>query len=98
MDNRHIKEICDTLECVFYGTIKDVIICVPPRSLKTELVCIYRPTRCMGHYGRWKTMAVSVSDELITNSSKEARELYESDAYMAVFPTRSGIKKDMDQK
>jgi hypothetical protein len=37
-DNWHIDLICDKLEQVYRGKIKRLIINVPPRSLKTELV------------------------------------------------------------
>jgi len=37
-ENRHIKLMCDTLERVYRKEISRLIINVPPRSLKTEIV------------------------------------------------------------
>lgn len=38
VDNRHIDVICNALERVHRRELKRLIICVPPRSLKTEIV------------------------------------------------------------
>lgn len=38
VDNWHIDRICNGLERVHRREIKRLIICVPPRSLKTEIV------------------------------------------------------------
>ena len=46
-ENRHIKLICEKLEDVFYGRIKRLMINVPPRSLKTQIVSIMYPARCL---------------------------------------------------
>ena len=46
-ENRHIKKICEKLEDVFYGRIKRLMINIPPRSLKTEIVSIAYPARCL---------------------------------------------------
>lgn len=46
--NWHIKLICQKLEDVFYGRCKRLMINVPPRSLKTEIVSRIFPARCLG--------------------------------------------------
>ena len=46
-ENRHLKEICDRLEDIFYGRTKRLMINVPPRTLKTQIVSIAFPARCM---------------------------------------------------
>ena len=45
--NRHVELICQKLEAVFRGEIKRLMINVPPRSLKTEIVSIAFPAWCM---------------------------------------------------
>jgi hypothetical protein len=47
IENRHIKAICDKLEKVYTGEIKRLIINIPPRSLKTELVSKAFPVWCL---------------------------------------------------
>ena len=46
-ENWHLKEICKKLEDVFYGRTKRLMINVPPRTLKTQIVSIAFPARCM---------------------------------------------------
>ena len=46
-ENWHIKLICQKLEDVFYGRIKRLMINVPPRSLKTEIVSRAFPAWCL---------------------------------------------------
>lgn len=46
-ENWHIKAICSKLEQVYRGEIKRLIINIPPRTLKTELVSICFPAWCM---------------------------------------------------
>jgi hypothetical protein len=46
-DNWHIKAICDKLERVYSGDIKRLIINIPPRSLKTEIVSKAFPIWCL---------------------------------------------------
>jgi hypothetical protein len=45
--NRHLDLICMKLEDVFYGRIKRLMINVPPRSLKTQIVSIAFPAWAM---------------------------------------------------
>jgi hypothetical protein len=47
-ENWHIELICKELEDVYYGKTKRLIINVPPRSLKTEIVSRIFPARCLG--------------------------------------------------
>jgi hypothetical protein len=63
-DNRHIRLICDKLEKVYTGEIKRLIINIPPRSLKTEIVSKAFPVWCLGHDPRLKFMLISYSAEL----------------------------------
>ena len=45
--NRHIELICMKLEDVYYGRTKRLMINVPPRSLKTQIVSIAFPAWCL---------------------------------------------------
>jgi hypothetical protein len=46
-ENWHIKAICDALEKVYTGETKRLIINIPPRSLKTEIVSKAFPVWCL---------------------------------------------------
>lgn len=59
--NWHIELICSKLEDVFYGKIKRLMITVPPRSLKTEIVSRIFPAWCIGKKHDTKFMGISYS-------------------------------------
>lgn len=97
-ENRHIKLICEKLEQVYTWEIKRLIINIPPRSLKTEIVSKTFPVRCLWHDPRMKFMEISYSSELAEKNSWWARDMYLSDTYLSVFPRRSQLKDDQNTK
>lgn len=74
------------------------MINVPPRSLKTEIVAVAFPARCMGKQQTIKFMAVSYSASMAENSSVKCRSMYISDTYRKVFPRTAEIRDDQNQK
>lgn len=97
-ENWHIREICSKLEDIFYGKIKRLIINVPPRSLKTQIVSIAFPSWCLGKQNNIKFMDISYSSTLAQKNSLECRDLYKSDTFLSIFPRRWDIKPDQDTK
>lgn len=98
VDNRHIKLICEKLEAVHRGEIKRLIINIPPRSLKTEIVSKAYPVWSMGNQPSKKFMAISYSASLSQDNSWGARDMYMSDTYLFMFPDRPEIKADQNTK
>ena len=96
--NRHIELICSKLEDVFYGRIQRLMINVPPRSLKTEIVAVAFPARCMWKQQTIKFMAVSYSATMAEWSSVKCRSMYTSDTYKKIFPRTADIRDDQNQK
>lgn len=98
VENRHIKEICNKLEGVYNWDIKRLIINIPPRSLKTELVSKAFPVWCLWHKPNIKFMEISYSATLAETNSLWARNMYNSQTYRMVFPDRVDIKDDQNTK
>ena len=96
--NRHVELICQILEDVFYGRRKRVMINIPPRSLKTEIVSIAFPARCLGKDPKKKFMDISYSSGLAQDNSSACRAMYQSDTYYSIFPRREQIKEDQNTK
>lgn len=96
--NRHIQEICKRLENVYYGKTKRLMINVPPRSLKTEIVSRIFPARCLGKKSSMKFMGISYSSSLAQDNSWDCRAIYESDTYKKVFPRVVPLKDDQNTK
>ena len=94
----HIKLICSKLEQVYSWEIKRLIINIPPRSLKTETVSKCFPVWCLWHDPRIKFMEISYSSELAEKNSWGARDIYNSDTYLSVFPRRVPLKEDQNTK
>lgn len=97
-ENRHIKEICSKLEDVFYGKIKRLIINIPPRALKTEIVSRAFPARCLGKREEIKFMWISYSASLSQDNSWDCRAIYTSDTFKKVFPRVQPLKDDQNTK
>ena len=97
-ENWHIKAICDALEKVYTGETKRLIINMPPRSLKTEIVSKAFPVWCLWHEPNLKFIQTSYSAWLAHKNSGGARDMYNSVAYGRIFPRRSPIKEDQNTK
>lgn len=97
-ENWHIRLICETLEKVYSGEIKRLIINIPPRSLKTEIVSKAFPVWVLWLEPRHKFIEISYSWELVEKNSGGARDMYNSDTFLSVFPRRVPLKDDQNTK
>jgi predicted phage terminase large subunit-like protein len=84
--NWHHRLICDTVQRVIDGELKNVVINVPPGSSKTELVAINFIARGLALNPRARFLHISYSDDLALLNSQTAREIVESDEYQALWP------------
>ena len=96
--NRHMVEICKKLEDVYHGRCKRLMINIPPRSLKTEIVSIAFPARCLGNDNARKFMGISYSSGLAQDNSSACRAMYDSETYKSIFPRKTEIKDDQNTK
>lgn len=94
--NWHHQLIADTVQRVIDGTLKNVIINVPPGSSKTELVAINLMARGLALNPRARFLHISYSDDLALLNSETAREIVRSDEYQALWPLK--IADDADSK
>jgi hypothetical protein len=97
-DNRHIRLICKKLEDVFYGRCKRLMINVPPRSLKTEIVSIAFPVWCIGKKQEIKFMDIAYAASLSEESSAKCRIMYNSQTYRKIFPRSLPLREDKNTK
>ncbi len=97
-ENWHIKAICDALEKVYTWETKRLIINIPPRSLKTEIVSKAFPVWCLWHEPNLKFMGISYSSSLAEDNTWGARDMYTSNTYLEVFPRRVALKEDQNTK
>lgn len=97
-ENWHLKLICDKLEDVFYGRTKRLMINIPPRSLKTEIVSIAFPARCLGKRHEIKFMGISYATGLAQQNSMACRNMYTSQTFQYIFPRAPELKEDLNTK
>jgi predicted phage terminase large subunit-like protein len=81
---RHHLLICDALEKVFHGEIKRLIINIPPRYSKTELVKSFIAWS-LGHAPDSEFIYTSYSGRLAAASSWDVRGLIQEPIYQAIF-------------
>lgn len=83
---RHHWLIRDALMKVFRGETTRLIINIPPRYSKTELVVVNWAAWCFGHVPDSEFIHTSYSGTLASNNSYQCRELVMFDEYQAMFP------------
>lgn len=81
----HHPAICDALEDVFYGRTKRLILNLPPRYSKTQLVKCF-VAWSMGHVPDSEFIYTSYSGRLATASSYDVRGMLDEPEYKAIFP------------
>jgi len=102
-DNWHIKLICDRLQQEAERIVtkeprnKHLLINVPPRTLKSEMVNVFFSVYCWILDPSIQFISSSYSASLSTTLSTQARRLIESDWFIAHFP-EIGISKDENTK
>lgn len=102
-DNWHIELICNRLQKEVDRIIagepreKHLIINVPPRTLKSELVNVFFSVYCWIRKADMQFISTSYSASLSIALSVQARRLIESDWFRLYFP-EIGISKDENTK
>lgn len=86
--NWHHHLVCDTVQRVIDGTLKNVVINVPPGSSKTEIVAINLIARGLAINPRARFLHISYSDDLALLNSQTARDIVQSDEYQDKWPLK----------
>lgn len=96
LENWHHRKICDALMKVYRGEITYLIINLPPRYTKTEIVIKAFVSWALAKNPKCKFIHLSYSDELALDNSSAIREIVQSDEYQNYWPME--LKKDSDAK
>lgn len=97
MDNWHIRVICEHLELVADGKIKNLIINVPPGTSKSTLVSVMFPAWIWTKDASQRFFGASYSEPLAIRDAMLCRDIINSDEYKRLFP-HVGIRRGDDQK
>ncbi|UVK55343.1 terminase family protein [Mesorhizobium sp. AR02] len=97
--NWHIDAIAHHLELVRLGTVRRLIITMPPRSLKSLSASIALPAFIHGHDPTRSVIGVTYAQDLSNKLSREYRSLIASPFYRRLFPqTRTDARKDSESE
>lgn len=96
LENWHHKVIADTLMKVYRGELTYVVINLPPRYTKTELVIKAFVSWCLARNPKSKFIHLSYSDDLALDNSASIRDIVKSTEYQNFWPLK--IKEDSDSK
>lgn len=86
--NEYLDLICARLAAVVSGDIRNLIITMPPRHLKSVCVSVALPAFFLGHNPAGEIMAVSYGQELAKAFADDTRKVMASAFYQRIFDTR----------
>lgn len=82
----HHRLIMGALQMVEEGKIRFLIICLPPRHGKSELVSIRFPAFCLGRHPDWDLIHISYAADLSNDFSRRVRAILRDDLnYRSLF-------------
>ena len=96
IENWHHKEICDVLMKVYRGELIHVIINIPPRYSKTEIVVKCFISWCLAKNPKCKFIHLSYSDELALDNSSQTKDIVRHEEFQNKWFTP--LKKDSTSK
>lgn len=84
--NWHHELVCQKLDQIASGELKRLIISMPPRHGKSELVSRRFPAYILGRNPDTKIIATSYSANLASRMNRDAQRIIESKEYQILFP------------
>jgi predicted phage terminase large subunit-like protein len=94
----HIDAICDHLEAISLGVIRNLLINVPPRHMKSLLVSVFWPAWEWTRWPERRWLYSSYSSYLSIRDSVRCRRLIESAWYQRLFSHRFSLTTDQNTK
>lgn len=95
--NFHIDAIAEHLQAVWTGEIRNLIINMPPRSLKTLTTSVAFPAWGLGKDPSVKFMLTSFKSSLAETMTRKTRNIMRSDWYKQTFP-ETVISSELDRQ
>jgi predicted phage terminase large subunit-like protein len=86
--NEYLDLISARLASVVSGEIRNLIITMPPRHLKSICASVALPAFFLGHNPSAEIMAISYGQELAKKFAEDTRKLMLSEFYTRIFDTR----------
>jgi hypothetical protein len=84
--NWHVEVMAVKPAAVRAGRIRRLMICVPPRHLKSLVASVAFPVWCLGHDPSAQLLCASYAEDLADKLSRDCRRAVASDGYRKRFP------------
>jgi hypothetical protein len=94
----HVDVICDHLEAVTRGEIKNLIINVPPGMMKSLLVSVFWPAWDWIQHPHRRYLTAAYAQTLSTRDALKTRRLLESQWYQEQWGDRFRLSTEQNQK
>jgi predicted phage terminase large subunit-like protein len=98
VDGIHVHAICEHLQAVTEGKIRNLIINVPPGHAKSLLTAVFWPAWVWIDHPESRWLFSSYREPLATRDSLKCRRLIESDWYQERWGARYQLTGDQNQK
>lgn len=98
VDNWHLHVICQHLEAVSDGTIKNLLINVPPGTSKSTLVSVMFPAWEWASRPHLRYLGASYSEPLAIRDAELCRAIITSERYRELFPEGAAVQRGNDNK
>lgn len=95
--NWHLDAICDHLEAVSRGQIRNLLVNIPPGCMKSMLVSVLWPAWEWATRPELRYLCASYDQALATRDNRRVRDLVQSEWYRARWP-HVRISDDQNQK
>jgi predicted phage terminase large subunit-like protein len=84
--NWHHQKLCEYLERWAFGDIDRLMVFMPPRNGKSELVSRRLPAFIFGHEPDASIIATSYGSDLASRMNRDVQRIIDSPSYHAIFP------------
>ncbi len=98
VDGIHIRLICEALERVTRGELRRLIINIPPRYGKSNIVSVLWPVWVWLNHPERDFLTASYGQQLAEDHSGAARRLIESPPFQRWFGDRFALSPDVNQR
>lgn len=97
-DNWHIRLICDLLERAYRREVRRAIINIPPRCMKSTLVCVLFPVWVWLQDPSTQFLSISHGADLATRDALKSRRLIQSPWFQRLWGASFILTGDQNQK
>lgn len=98
VDGWHVGAMCEHLEGVYYGQIRNLLINIPPRHAKSTIVSVMFPAWVWIKKPGKKFLTSAYAQSLSTRDSVKTRRLIESPWYRTQFGIKWSLAGDQNAK